>query len=134
MNQQQINEVQHNLQAALIEPSQHMQTEAVQQQMVMHYQPAPQAQQQIIVEHSPPPQPSQHHVIVQQNISTHQQAMNQQAMHQPIVISPQQQTVVRQPYTVYSQTPKRVYQAVPQQSELFVWSKGRIGDRGSTVP
>jgi len=121
MNQQQINEVQHNLQAALIEPTQHIQTETVPQQMVMHYQAAPQSQQQIIVEHSPPPQPSQHHVIVQQNIPTHQQTINQQAIHQsqPIVISPPQQTVVRQPYTVYSQTPKRVYQTVPQQSKFF---------------
>lgn len=125
MNQQQINEVQHNLQTALIEPSQHIQTETVQQHMVMHYQTAPQSQQQqqIIVEHSSPSQPSQHQVIVQQNITpTHQQPINQQAIHQsqPIVIAPPQQNVVRQPYTtVYSQTQKRVYHtAVPQQSEF----------------
>lgn len=119
MNQQQINEVQHNLQTALIEPNQHIQTETVQQQMVM-YQTAPQSQQQIIVEHA---SPSQHHVIVQQNITPpHQQTINQQAIHpsQPIVITPPQQNVVRQPYTVYSQH-KRVYQtAVPQQSKFPV--------------
>lgn len=123
MNQQQINEVQHNLQAALIEPSQHMQAETVQQHMVMHYQTAaPQSQQQIIVEHSSTPQQTaQHHVIVQQNITPpHQQTMNQQAIHQqPIVITPPQQNVVRQPYAVYSQTHKRVYQTVPQQSKFF---------------
>lgn len=121
MNQQQINEVQHNLQTALIghEPS-HIQTETVQQQMVMHYQPAPQSQ--IIVEHSSPSSqaPQQHHVIVQQT-PPHQQTINQQTIHQsqPIVITPPQQNVVRQPYTVYSQH-KRVYHtAVPQQSKFF---------------
>lgn len=128
MNQQhqQINEVQQNLQTALIEPSQHIQTETVQQQMVMHYQPAPQSQQQIIVEHSSPSssQSSQHHVIVQQNITPpHQQNIGQQTIHQsqPIVITPPQQNVVRQPYTVYSQTQhKRVYHtAVSQQSKFY---------------
>lgn len=123
MNQQhqQINEVQQNLQSALIEPSQHIQ-EPVQQQVVMHYQPSPQSQQQIIVEHSPPssnvPQNSQHHVIVQQNITSPHQQINQQAMHQsqPIVITPQQQNVVRQPYAVYQTQQKRViHTAVPQQ-------------------
>lgn len=128
LNQQQINEVQQNLQTALIEPSQHIQTETVQQQMVMHYQTAPQPQQQIIVEHASPSQAPQHHVIVQQNINpTHQQAINQQAMHQsqPIVITPPQQNVVRQPYTtVYSQTQKRVYHtAVPQQSKSLYRSQ-----------
>lgn len=121
MNQQQINEVQHNLQTALIEPSQHIQTENVQQQMVM-YQTAPQSQQQII-HASPSTQTSQqHHVIVQQNVTPpHQQTINQQAIHQsqPIVITPPQQNVIRQPYTVYSQTHKRVYTAVPQQSNYF---------------
>lgn len=116
MNQQQINEVQHNLQTALIghEPS-HIQTETVQQQMVMHYQPAPQSQ--IIVEHSSPSSQAaqQHHVIVQQT-PPHQQTIHQS---QPIVITPPQQNVVRQPYTVYSQH-KRVYHtAVPQQSKFF---------------
>lgn len=108
---QQINEVQQNLQTALIEPSQHIQNKTVQQQMVMHYQPTPQPQQQIIVEHSSPSssQASQHHVIVQQNITPpHQQNINQ-----PIVITPPP-NVVRQPYTVYGQH-KRVYHtAVPQ--------------------
>lgn len=64
----------------------------------------------------------QHHVIVQQNITPphQQQSMNQQTIHQsqPIVITPPQQNVVRQPYTVYSQPHKRVYHhtTVPQQS------------------
>lgn len=127
MNQQQINEVQHNLQTALIghEPS-HIQTETVQQQMVMHYQQAPQSQ--IIVEHtSPSTQASQqHHVIVQQT-PPHQQTINQQTIHQsqPIVITPPQQNVVRQPYTVFSQH-KRVYHTAVQQTSKFMRRNGVI--------